>query len=116
MHRTSLSSPIVSDRPVTSRTRARCGRAVVLALAAAVAVSVATVSAQQPGPETFGKTPTTPVEIWDAADYLVRTGQAAQAVPFVKKFIQSKPDDATLLQERDRFCAKSILRLQDYPD
>lgn len=71
--------------------------------------------AQPAGAETFGKTPTTPLELWDAADYLVRTGQAAQAVPYLDRFVKGKPDDDTLLQVRDRYGARSILRLQDQP-
>ncbi len=71
---------------------------------------------QVPGPEIFDKEPTTPLELWDAADYLVRTGQTAQAVPYLKKFMASEPDDATLLKIRDRYGAGSILRLDDYPE
>jgi len=95
------------DRPALARTLA-----FVFALAIAPALPS---SAQPPGPETFGKTPTTPLELWDAADYLVRTGQAAQAVPYLNQFMQGKPDDATLIQIRDRYGARSILRLQDDP-
>lgn len=65
--------------------------------------------------ETFGKPPTTPIEYWDAADYLVRSGQAEQALPYLKKFIAGKPDDATLLKVRDIYGGRSILRLQDDP-
>ncbi len=83
--------------------------AAILAVASSIAV------AQPPGPETFGKKPTTALELWDAADYLVRTGQAKQAVPYLNLFIQGKPDDATLIEVRDRYGAKSILRLQDDP-
>ena len=32
--------------------------------------------AQRPGPELFAKEPQTPIELWEAADYLIRTGQA----------------------------------------
>ncbi len=71
--------------------------------------------AQVPGPEVFAKTPTTPRELWDAADYLVRTGQAKQAVPYLKKFVESNPDDLTLLNLRDRYGARSFLKLQDDP-
>ncbi len=71
---------------------------------------------QVPGPEIFDKEPTTPLELWDAADYLVRTGQVAQAVPYLNKFMQSQPDDDMLLAIRDRYGARSILRLEDYPE
>jgi HEAT repeat protein len=72
-------------------------------------------SAPAPAAELFTKPPTTPLEFWDAADYLIRTGQIAQAVPYLNSFVQSKPDDATLLVIRDRYGAGSILRLGDYP-
>ncbi len=61
----------------------------------------------------YTKTPTTPIEFWDAADYLMRTGQAEDAVPYLNQFLQSNPDDATLLEVRDRYGAKSIFLLQD---
>ena len=70
---------------------------------------------RRPAREIFAKPPTTPMELWDAADYLIRTGQAEQAVPYLNKFLKSKPDDATLLQIRDRYGAGSILRLEDDP-
>ena len=54
------------------------------------------------------------MELWDAADYLVRTGQAEQAVPYLNQFLKSNPDDATLMRVRDRYGVGSILRLQDY--
>lgn len=63
----------------------------------------------------FTKPPTTPIEYWDAADYLIRTGQAPQAVPYLRRFLDSQPDDATLREIRDRYGAKSMLRLQDDP-
>jgi hypothetical protein len=71
--------------------------------------------AQVPGPEIFAKEPTTPLELWDAADYLVRTGQATAAAPYLRKFAAANPDDETLLQIRDRYGARSFLRLQDSP-
>jgi CheY-like chemotaxis protein len=69
-----------------------------------------------PGPEVFVKAPETPLELWDAVDYLVRTGQVKQAVPYLDAFLKQNPDDATLLQVRDRYGPGSILRLQDYPE
>ena len=56
------------------------------------------------------------MELWDAVDYLVRTGQAKEAVPYLNKFLKSNPDDATLMQVRDRYGMASILRLQDHPE
>lgn len=70
---------------------------------------------RQPAP-IYTKTPTTPLEFWDAADYLLRTGQAADAVPYLNQFMQSNPDDATLLSVRDQYGAGSFLRLQDHPE
>ncbi|HZW29268.1 MAG TPA: HEAT repeat domain-containing protein, partial [Isosphaeraceae bacterium] len=42
--------------------------------------------------------------------------QAKQAVPYLNKFLKGQPDDATLLEIRDRFGVGSILRLDDYPE
>src|SRR5688572_9980463 len=61
-----------------------------------------------PGPESFAKAPTTPLELWGAADYLIRVGQPEQAAPYLRAFIRSRPDDAVLLQIRDRFGAGSV--------
>lgn len=97
-------------RPVWPRWRA----AVVLGVGLAL-VPGAGAMAQPPGPEVFAKPPVTPLELWDAADYLVRTGQSAQAVPYLKKFLAAGPDDATLLRVRDRYGVGSVLRLQDDP-
>lgn len=102
-------NPSVNGRPIASLAAAA---GLVLTLALALAPGAA---AQPPGPESFGKVPTTPLELWDAADYLVRTGQAPRAVPYLNKFLAGKPDDATLIAIRDRFGARSILRLQDDP-
>ena len=71
--------------------------------------------AQAPGPELFAKDPRTPLELWDAVDYLLRTGQAKKALPYVDKFLKSRPDDATLIAIRDRYGPGSILRLSDDP-
>ncbi|WP_254053640.1 HEAT repeat domain-containing protein [Singulisphaera sp. GP187] len=77
---------------------------------------VADARGQVPGPETFSKEPQTPLELWEAADYLLRTGQVQQAVPYLNKFMKSKPDDAVLLQIRDRYGVGSVLRLDNYPE
>ncbi len=98
-------------------------RSTPIALAMALAVSsVTTLTAPLlaqglpvPGPELFAAPPETPMEFWDAADYLVRSGQAKLAVPYLTGFLNSKPDDATLLRIRDQFGIGSILRLQDDP-
>src|SRR5262245_23947022 len=45
--------------------------------------------AQVPGPETFDKDPQTPMELWAAIDYLVRTGQAKKAVPYLEKLVKT---------------------------
>jgi hypothetical protein len=77
---------------------------------------VPSASAQVAGPETFAKEPKTPLELWDAADYLVRTGQPAQAVPYLRAFLRGRVDDALLLEIRDRYGAGSVLRLDEYPE
>ena len=69
--------------------------------------------AQAPGPELFAKEPRTPLELWDAVDYLLRTNQAKKALPYIDKFMKSKPDDATLIAIRNRYGPGSILRLSD---
>jgi len=71
--------------------------------------------AQAPGPELFAKEPETPAELWDAIDYLIRTGQPSQAVPYLEKFSKSEVDDATLVDLRDRYGSGSFLRLADNP-
>ena len=93
---------------------------VVLALAAVLGATIVpgwhpVAFAQAPGPELFAKDPKTPLELWDAIDYLVRTGQAKKAVPYINKFMKSMPDDAVLMAIRDRYGAGSILRLSDDP-
>jgi HEAT repeat protein len=69
--------------------------------------------AQAPGPELFAKEPRTPLELWDAIDYLLRTNQGKKALPFLDKFIKSKPDDTTLIAIRNRYGPGSVLRLND---
>ncbi len=68
-----------------------------------------------PGPESFAVAPKTPLELWNAVDYLVRSGQARLAVPYLNAFLKSNPDDATLLRIRDDYGLGSILRLHDDP-
>ncbi len=98
------------------RHRGAGGLALSLALGlGGVALPALPAFAQAPGPESFAKTPETPQELWDAADYLVRTGQAPQAVPYLQQFLKSNPTDDQLLEIRDQYGAGSILRLDDYP-
>ncbi len=75
-----------------------------------------TVRAQVPGAETFEIEPKTPIELWHAIDYLIRTDQAKAAVPYLEKFSRTPPDDATLVRIRDRFGIESFLKLVDYPE
>ena len=80
---------------------------------------LAVVRGEGPGARAGARSPSeprTPLELWDAADYLVRTGQASKAVPYLDKFLKSQPDDATLLAIRDRYGPGSILRLDDDPE
>jgi hypothetical protein len=72
-------------------------------------------ASQPPGPELFAKEPKTPIELWEAADYLIRTGQAQKAVPYLEKFQRSQPDDATLVAVRERYGPGSFLRLDSDP-
>ncbi len=69
--------------------------------------------AQVPGPELFAKEPRTPLELWDAVDYLLRTNQPKKALPYIDRFMKSKPDDTTLISIRNRYGPGSILRLND---
>ncbi|MDG3007496.1 hypothetical protein [Paludisphaera mucosa] len=71
--------------------------------------------AQAPGPELFAKQPKTPEELWGAIDYLSRTGQGRQAVPYLETFSKAPIDDAALLKLRDQFGPGSFLRLDDDP-
>jgi HEAT repeat protein len=73
-----------------------------------------------PNPHRFAKDPRnlerwTPLELWDAVDYLMRVGEPDQAATFLAAFLARRPDDATLLEVRDRYGVGSILRLQDSP-
>jgi len=73
------------------------------------------VNAQPPGPELFAKEPQTPLELWGAVDYLIRTNQVKKALPYLDRFMKSQPDDATLIAIRNRYGVGSILRLIDDP-
>ena len=80
-------------------------------------VGPATALGQQaaPPPPSFGRQPVTPLEVWEVADYLIRVGQPEQAAPYIKRFLDANPDDATLLRVRDEAGPGSILRLGDSP-
>ena len=68
-----------------------------------------------PPPPSFARQPTTPLETWEVVDYLMKTGQPEQAAAYVKRFLDSNPDDATLLRIRDEYGPGTILRLADSP-
>ncbi len=72
--------------------------------------------AQVPGSELFAKEPQTPVELWDAVDYLLRTNQTKKALPYLDRFVKSKPDDATWDLIRKRYGYASVLSLGDFPE
>src|SRR4051812_21567633 len=111
MRRSATSSPwqSVNGRPVGPRAAASASAVAwaLLALAApgafaqdpppagdaapAPAPAAAPAAPAAPRANLFTSEPTTPIEFWDAADYLVRTGQHAQAVPYLQRFIQSNP-------------------------
>ena len=99
-------------RPVTVRVLSVL---IVLALVIAGLNAGPRARAQAPGPELFAQEPKTPLELWSAIDYLVRTGQSKKAVPYLEKFTNSQVDDATLVEIRDRYGPGSILRLADDP-
>src|SRR5262245_5905261 len=86
-----------------------------IAVAPAVPALGQSAPAQAPGPELFAKEPRSPLELWEAADYLIRTGQAVKAVPYLDRFQKGRPDDATLVAIRDRYGPGSFLRLDDDP-
>ena len=97
------------------RQRSRATTLVTFALASALVAPGPglTIWAQAPGPELFAKEPRTPLELWDAIDYLLRTNQAKKALPYLDKFLKGKPEDATLIAIRNRYGPGSILRLSD---
>ncbi|MEO6809034.1 MAG: HEAT repeat domain-containing protein [Isosphaeraceae bacterium] len=72
-----------------------------------------------PNPYRFAKDPRnlarwTPLDLWDAVDYLIRIDQVNDAVPFLRAFISRPISDATILTIRDRYGVNSILHLQDH--
>ena len=62
-----------------------------LSLAALLATAAlpAGACAQAPGVDSFARPPKSPIETWERIDYLVRVGQPAQAVPFLRAFTAS---------------------------
>ncbi len=109
------------EYPVRPRVAAGTGRLAVnltvllLAMAVSVGAGLTTAKAQPPGPELFAKEPQTPLELWDAVDYLIRTHQVKKAVPYLDRFAKSRPDDVTLITIRNRYGPGSILQLMEDP-
>ena len=94
----------------------RIAPACVAALASlAIGPATGVATAQAPGLERFARQPETPSELWNAITYLTRVGRTDQALPLLDRFVESDPDDATLLEIRDRYGVGSILRLEDDP-
>lgn len=98
--------------------RSRAALILGLALAAAPTVPALTPTAlgQIPGREAFTREPRTPLEAWEMVSYLIRIGQPDQAAPYVKKFLDFNPDDATMLEVRDTYGVGTILSLSDHPE
>jgi HEAT repeat protein len=48
-------------------------------------------------------------------DYLIRTNQVKKALPYLDRFVKSRPDDATFIAIRNQYGVGSILRLIDDP-
>jgi hypothetical protein len=91
------------------------GAALIFVIALAGLFQAVPAAGQVPGPESFAQEPRTPLELWSAIDYLVRTGQSKKAVPYLERFVKSQPDDATMIEIRDRYGIGSVLRLMDDP-
>lgn len=105
----------MSRRPSLAACLRRAALLASLGAAVVPALGPAPARAQAPGPGSFAKPPETPLEYWDAVDYLVRTAQARQAVPYLEAFLRSNPPDDVLLQIRDSYGPGSFLRLEDDP-
>jgi HEAT repeat protein len=99
-----------------SRTTQTLGLALILAASPFVVSPRNIAQAQVPTKDAFAREPKTPLEMWEAATYLLRVGSPELAAPFVKKFLDANPDDQTLLDVRDDFGAGSVLMLSDYPE
>ncbi len=92
------------------------GLALVLAASPFVGGPSGVAQAQIPVKDVFAHEPTTPLETWEVVTYLLRVGQPELAAPYVKKFLDANPDDATLLEVRDAYGVGSVLSLVDYPE
>ncbi len=101
--------------PSRSRTARNFGLALALGLAPASFAPWPEAQGQVPGRDAFSRDPKSPLETWEVASYLIRIGQPAQAAPYIKRFLDSKPDDATLLKVRDTYGVGSLLSLSDDP-
>ena len=91
-------------------------KVLLLAVIVLVGPALTTTMAQPPGPELFAQEPQTPVELWGAIDYLIRTNQVKKALPYLDKFAKSRLDDVTLITIRNRYGPASFLQLMDAPD
>lgn len=69
--------------------------------------------AQVPGVESFVRPAKTPLDLWEVSDYLIRTGQTAQAIPYLTRFEAANPDDDTLIRIREEYGQNSFMRLLD---
>jgi HEAT repeat protein len=98
-----------------SRSTRTLGLAAALAVAPFAAGPGGEAHAQVLARDVFSREPKTPLEAWEVASYLITIGQHGQAAPYVKKFLDANPDDATLLEVRDTYGAGSVLRLADDP-
>ena len=98
------------------RTTPILGLALALAVAPDLVGPKGAALAQISAKNAFAREPKTPLETWEAVSYLMRIGQPDQAAPYIKKFLDAKPDDATLLEVRDTYGVGSILALSDYPE
>jgi hypothetical protein len=64
-------------------------------------------AAQVPGPGRSAKESQNPLELWDAVDYLLGTDQAKRVLPYLDRFMKSKP--------RNRYRRGPILTLCNNP-
>ncbi len=103
-----------------SRSRTTRARTLGLALALALAPSAfgpaPRAMGQVPARDAFAREPKTPLEAWEVATYLIRIGQPDLAAPYIKKFLDARPDDQTLLDVRDTYGAGTVMSLSDYPE
>jgi hypothetical protein len=103
------------SRPRSTRIRT-LGLALILAASPFLQGSNGVALAQIPARDAFSHEPTTPLESWELASYLIKIGQPELAAPYVKKFLDANPDDATLLEVRDTYGAGTVLSLSDFPE